>query len=275
MGKIEALQDLLTRQAVDGLISWEQQQNAARQFGLGVADVEREILALGLLPARYQRNRQMISTAQQRQLFDSRVVVVGAGGIGGYVLEQLARLGVGQIVTIDDDVFEESNLNRQLLSSPAKLGRVKVDVAVERLVEINPAVNVYPFRTRFERRNAAELLADAACVVDAVDNVATRLDLADSCGELGIPLVHGAIAGWYGHVTTVLPGDKSLQTLYRHWKGGNGVEAVLGNPSFTPALAASLQVGEVCKVLLGQGKLLSGRELAFDVLDMELVEVSL
>ncbi len=275
MAEIEALQDLLTQLATDGLISWEQQLDAARQFDLGIADVEREILALGLLPARYQRNRQMISVAQQKQLFDSRVVVIGAGGLGGYILEQLARLGVGHIVIVDDDVFEESNLNRQLLSSPAKLGRIKVDVAVERLAEINPAVTVSPFRTRFDRQNAAKLLADAACAVDAVDSVASRLDLAESCSELGIPLVHGAIAGWYGHVTTVLPGDNSLQTIYRHWKGGKGVEAALGNPSFTPALAASFQVSEVCKILLGQGKLLSGRKLSFDVLDMELVEVAL
>lgn len=272
---MNALQDLLRQQADEGLISWGQQQAAAQQFGLRISEVEQEILGLGLLPTRYQRNRQMISVAQQRQLFSSRVVVVGAGGLGGYILEQLARLGVGQIVTIDDDIFEENNLNRQLLSSPANLGRVKVEVAVERLTEINPAVTVYPFQARFEKQNAAKLLANADCVVDAVDNVTARLDLAAASRELKIPLVHGAIAGWYGHVTTVLPGDDSLQTIYRNWKGGKGIEASLGNPSFTPALAASLQVSEVCKVLLGQGKLLSKRKLSFDVLDMEMVEVLL
>ena len=265
----------LAQQAKDNLVSWGDQQSAAEQFGLSLAGAEKAILELGLLPARYQRNQQMISTAQQLQLFNSKVVVVGAGGLGGYILEQLARLGVGAIVTIDDDVFEENNLNRQLLSSPATLGLVKVEVAVERLADVNPAVTVKPVRAQFCKQNGSELLAGADCVVDAVDNMTARLELAEVCRELQLPLVHGAIAGWYGHVATVLPGDDSLQTIYRHWSGGKGVEAKLGNPSFTPAVAASLQVSEVCKILLKQGKLLQNRQLSFDLLAMEVNEIPL
>lgn len=272
---MDALHSFLKQQTKDDLVSWGDQQSAAEQFGLSLAEVEKTILELGLLPARYQRNQQMISTAQQLQLFCSKVVVVGAGGLGGYILELLARLGVGQIVSIDNDIFEENNLNRQLLSSPAKLGRVKVEVAAERLAEVNPAVTVQPVRTLFSKQNGPELLAGADCVVDAVDNVTARLELAEACRDLQLPLVHGAIAGWYGHVATVLPGDESLQTIYRHWSGGKGVEAQLGNPSFTPATAASLQVGEVCKILLQQGKLLRKRKLSFDLLDMEMIEIPL
>jgi len=261
------------QQAVNGLISWKDQQAAAEEFGQSLATVEKEILGLDLLPARYQRNQQMISTAQQLKLFNSKVAVIGAGGLGGYILEQLARLGVGNIVTIDDDIFEENNLNRQLLSTPAKLGRVKVEVAVERLAEVNPAVSVRPYRTKFTKQNGPELLTDVDCVVDAVDNVTARLELAEVCRAMQLPLVHGAIAGWYGHVATVLPGDDSLQTIYQHWSGGKGVEAQLGNPSFTPAVAASLQVGEVCKILLNQGTLLRNRQLVFDLLAMEITEI--
>ena len=101
----------------------------------------------------------MVSTPQQLQLFRSKVAVVGSGGLGGYILEQLARLGVGQIVAIDDDVFEENNLNRQLLSTPAHLGRVKVEVAAERIADVNPAVTLTPVRARFGRDNGAALLA--------------------------------------------------------------------------------------------------------------------
>jgi molybdopterin/thiamine biosynthesis adenylyltransferase len=269
------LQTFLSENAADDLISWQHQQQAATQFGVSLAEVEEEILILQLLPARYQRNRQMISTAQQLQLFRSKVAVVGAGGLGGYILEQLARLGVGRIVSIDDDIFEENNLNRQLLSSPANLGRVKVEVAAERIREINPAVSLTPVQAWFDKQSGGELLAGTDCVVDAVDNVTARLELAEVCCRLKIPLVHGAIAGWYGHVATVLPGDDSLQTIYRHWQGGKGVEQQLGNPSFTPAVAASLQVGEVCKLLLGQGRLLRNRQLAFDLLDMEVDEIPL
>ena len=269
------LLEFLHTQATGGLISWQTQQQAAARFSLSLADVETAMLEAGLLPARYQRNQQMISTPQQLQLRRSRVVVIGAGGLGGYILEQLARLGVGQIDPIDDDVFEENNLNRQLFSSPAKLGRVKVEAAAERIAEINPAVICKPTRVRFEKTNGSALLCGADCVVDAVDNVTARLDLGAVCNDLGIPLVHGAIAGWYGHVATIYPGEQSLQAIYRHWNGGKGIEQQLGNPAFTPAVAASLQVAEVCKVLLGQGRPLRNRQLHLNLLDMEIEPIPL
>jgi molybdopterin/thiamine biosynthesis adenylyltransferase len=83
-------------------------------------------------------------------------------------------------------------------------------------------------------------------------------------------LVHGAIAGWYGHVATQFPGDDTLQSIYSSWKSGKGVEQTLGNPSFTPALVASLEVAEVCKLLVGQGTPLRGRQLMIDLYSMEL-----
>lgn len=271
----EALRAFLQEHAEGDLVSWPDQNAAAEKFALTLAEVEAAILEADLLPARYQRNRRMISTQQQRQLFHSRVVVVGCGGLGGYILEQLARLGVGQIVAIDPDIFEENNLNRQLLSTPADLGRVKVEVAAERIAAVNPAVTLQPVHALLDKGNGPRLLADTDCVVDAVDNVTARLQLADICADLDVPLVHGAIAGWYGHVATVFPGERSLQTIYRHWDGGKGVEQQLGNPSFTPAVAASFEVGEVCKVLLGQGALLRNRKLAFNLLDMEVDEIPL
>lgn len=273
--EVSALSGFLRQRAEGDLISWQSQCDAAECFALSLAQVEAAILAADLLPARYQRNREMLSTQQQVRLFDSRVVVIGCGGLGGYVLEELARLGVGHITAIDSDRFEEHNLNRQLLSTPGTLGRVKVEAAVQRIAEINPAVTLKPVQEYITRANGADLLAGAGCIVDAVDNVATRLDLEALCNELQIPLVHGAIAGWYGHVATVYPGDGTLQKLYRHWTGGKGIEQQLGNPSFTPALIASMQAAEVCKVLLGQGHLLRNRKLSFNLLDMEVEEIPL
>jgi molybdopterin/thiamine biosynthesis adenylyltransferase len=270
-----ALLGFLQERAEGDLISWQSQCDAAARFALSLAQVEAAILAADLLPARYQRNRAMLSTQQQARLFASRVAVIGCGGLGGYVLEELARLGVGQITAIDSDHFEEHNLNRQLLSTPATLGRVKVEAAVERIAEINPAVTVRPVQDYITRANGADLLAGAGCVVDAVDNVTTRLDLEVLCHELNLPLVHGAIAGWYGHVATIYPGEGTLQKLYRHWSGGKGIEQQLGNPSFTPAVIASMQAAEVCKVLLDQGKLLRNRKLAFNLLEMEVEEIPL
>jgi molybdopterin/thiamine biosynthesis adenylyltransferase len=269
------LAGFLRERAEGDLISWQSQCDAAARFALSLAQVEAAILAADLLPARYQRNRGMLSTQQQARLFGSRVAVIGCGGLGGYVLEELARLGVGQITAIDSDRFEEHNLNRQLLSTPGTLGRVKVEAAVQRIAEVNPAVTLTPVQDYITRANGAELLAGADCVVDAVDNVATRLDLEALCSDLQIPLVHGAIAGWYGHVATIYPGEDTLRKLYRHWTGGKGIEQQLGNPSFTPAVIASMQAAEACKVLLNQGILLRSRKLSFNLLDMEVEEIPL
>jgi len=185
-------------------------------------------------------------------------------------VEELARLGVGRIVVIDPDLFEEHNLNRQLFSSPANLGTAKVEAAFKRIGEINPAVTLVPIQAAFSPENGVELLGGCQIVVDALDSIQVRLELADVCTAMNIPLVHGAIAGWFGHVTTLFPGDNSLQTIYRSWKSGKGVEQTLGNPSFTPAVVASLEVAEVCKLLLGQGTPLRGRQLMIDLFSMEM-----
>ena len=99
--------------------------------------------------------------------------------------------------------------------------------------------------------------------------------MAAVCTSKSIPLVHGAIAGWFGHVATQFPGDPTLKTIYQAWESGNGVEQHLGNPSFTPALVASLEVAEVCKILLGQGTPLRGRQLIIDLFSMEIQAVTL
>lgn len=273
--KMGVLQTFLKENAVGGLVSWQHQQTAAEKFQLTVAEVETVILQADLLPARYQRNQKMISTVQQLQLFQSKVAIVGCGGLGGYILEELARLGVGQLVAIDPDVFEEHNLNRQLLSTIKLLGTAKTDAAVQRLAEINPAVKVSPVKAFFDKENGLDMLGEVDLVVDAVDNIPTRFDLVEICRQMNIPLVHGAIAGWYGQVVTVYPGEDTLQKLYANWSGGKGIEAKLGNPSFTPAVAASLQVAEACKVLLEQGQPLRKKMLSINLLNMNFDEIPL
>ena len=259
------------RDHADGqLLPWKRQVEAAERFGVTLAQVEYVALERNILPARYQRNQKALSVADQQTLFHSSVAVIGCGGLGGYVIEELARLGVGRLVVIDPDVFEEHNLNRQLLSSPDNLGTPKVEAACQRVAAINPAVTVVPRQVAFSSCNGPELLESCCLVVDALDDIAVRLELAETCSRLSIPLVHGAIAGWYGHVTTQFPGEDTLQTIYGSWKSGKGVEQSLGNPSFTPALIASLEVAEACKLLLGQGTPLRGRQLIIDLLSMEI-----
>ncbi len=267
------VRDFLRGRTSGDLLPWSAQLEAMEEFGLSCRVVEELALVLGILPARYQRNRQAISTEQQLALFRSRVAVIGCGGLGGYVLEELSRLGVGTIVAVDPDVFEEHNLNRQLLATPATLGLPKVAAAADRIAGINPAITVVPYRLAFCPDNGHDLLVGSSVVVDALDSIPTRLALAESCADLGVPLVHGAIGGWYGQVTTQFPGDDTLQQIYRNYSGGKGVEQQLGNPAFTPAVVASLQVAEVCKVLLGEGEPLRRRKLVINLLDMEFEEI--
>ncbi len=271
---MKQLQHYLQQQATGNIVSGKCLDEARTRFSLTHAEVERLALQFSLLPARYQRNQQAISLAQQRTLNASRVSVVGCGGLGGYILEQLARLGVGRIQIIDGDDFEEHNLNRQLYSSEQVLGESKVDVAARRIREINPATLVIPVKARLDSGNASRLLQDADVVADAVDNLDTRHLVAATCRELGLPMVHGAIGGWYGHVTTIYPEDTGLDKIYPQ-QTGRGIEQELGNPAFTPAVIASLQAAEVCKVLLGAQGQLRHRQLVVDLLHMEIHEVAL
>ena len=269
------LRGFILNEAQGDLLPCSAQVAAAERFNLSLGKVEEIALELGILPARYQRNRQTISILQQYRLFLSKVVIIGCGGLGGYLIEELARLGVGNLVLIDSDVIEEHNLNRQLLSSVEALHRSKVEVAAERVRSINPAVTVTPLQTVFSSANGRELMQGADLVLDGLDTIPARLELAKLCHEMSIPLVHGAIGGWYGQVATQMPGEDISPQIFGMSPPNNGIETKMGNPSFTPAVVGSLQAAEACKVLLREGKCLSKRILFINLLDMEIVEVKL
>lgn len=219
-----------------------------------------------MVERRYLRNLNMLAAPELRTLAASRVAVVGCGGLGGYVVELLGRLGVGCLTAIDGDGFDETNLNRQLLCDLETMGANKAEAARDRMFKVNPLVSVTAIARQLTGENGTELLAGHQVIVDAVDSIATRLLLQDLAARLGVPLVHGAIAGWYGQVTTVFPEDRTLDAIYA---GGSsrGIEVDLGNPSFTPALVASIQAGEVLKLLIGRGEVLRKRVLYIDLLE--------
>ncbi len=221
-----------------------------------------------MFTTRYDRNRELISQEDQRILKNATVAVVGLGGLGGYISEGLARLGVGKLILIDFDIFEESNLNRQLFSTEENLGCSKADAAKERLNLVNSEVHYRFSKERLTEGNALELLKGAKIVVDALDSIETRLILEKACHSLNVPLVYGAIGGWYGQVSFIEPGDHTLRLLYPD-PNAKGIEKTLGNPSFTPALVASIQVAETVKFLLGRGTLLKKKLLMIDLLNQE------
>ena len=264
----------LLSQGRDGLLTWASQVHVAETLGCSLGQVEEAALAEGLLPSRYQRNRTTFSIADQLSFRRARIAVVGCGGIGGYVVEGLARIGVGTIVVVDPDHFEESNLNRQLLCTIATLGKGKAEAAANRVAAINPAVMVAACCERLTPENGARLLGGCAAVVDALDSIEARKELRGVCDDLATPMIHGAIGGWYGQLCDAFPGDAALDRVYGCGEGP-GEQTRLGNPAFTPMAAAAFQVAEVCKIITGQGKPLRGRALMLDMSEGEAEAVEL
>lgn len=245
------------------ILSDPEARAVAEACGCSVHDVYVAALERGIYPHRYIRNREAIRPEEQLKLARSRVAVVGAGGLGGHVILVLARVGVGTLVVLDHDVFDESNLNRQALSSLDFIGRPKVEAAKAAVVAVNPGARVIPWQVRLDANRALELLAGSDVVVDALDNIADRFILEESAKKLGIPMVHGALAGFEGQLMTIFPEDEGLILLYgtREPSGKKSAspEAVLGVPTPTPAVVASLQAIEVLKIILGRGSLLRKR----------------
>jgi len=204
---------------------------------------------------RYLRNYDAIDEAEQASLAGKRVLVVGCGGLGGMVIECLARIGVGHLRVVDGDVFEESNLNRQILSSTMNLGRAKTLAAKQRVMAVNPLVEVDAVQTDLTAENAAQLLVDCDVAVDCLDNIPTRLFLQQAAKTAGVPLVHGAVAGWVGRVCVIQPGEDLLNLLYPESGELQGEEQQMGTLSFTAALTASWQAAEAVKLLLGKSGL--------------------
>ena len=219
------------------------------------------------IDTRYQRNLQALSENECHQLADKKAVIVGCGGLGGYVIESLTRIGVGTLTVIDADGFEPSNLNRQLLSQEDNMGMAKVQAAAKRINAINSTVRVETHKAWLGEENVRNLIAGADCVVDCLDNLMSRFWLAHGCLEESIPIVYGAIAGWFGQVCTVFPGDTSFATIYGTIEGpGQGVQKQEGNLPFTASATASFQAAEVVKLLIGRGELLRNRLLMIDTL---------
>lgn len=215
---------------------------------------------------RYIKNQLTLSEEENQRLHQFRVVVAGCGGIGGYLIEMLARLGIGHITAVDGDVFELTNLNRQLLSHPENLGQPKATAARERVLLINPDIRLIPVISRITENNALEILSGHHLIFDALDNIPSRKILQNAAESMGIPMIHAAIAGWYLQISTIIPGDRTLDLIYPE-DYDKGEETFLGNPSFTPALAAAYQVAEGLKVLLNRGNILQRKLLIINTLE--------
>ena len=175
-------------------------------------------------------------------------MVIGLGGLGGCVLEQIARAGVGTIIGVDPDVFDQTNLNRQLLSTENTLGQKKADIAEKRVREINGAVDFTAHACKLQDL-PDDLWQGASLVFDCLDNIPDRLLLADKCAHADCTLIHGAIAGWYAQVAVVAPSSKMLEKYYQGQT--EGMEKELGTPASTAMMTACIMAAKAVHVLTG------------------------
>ena len=222
------------------------------------------------MEARYSRNIPALTEAECLALRTKRVLVAGCGGLGGHIIDQLARIGVGQLRVVDGDVFEPSNLNRQLLSSVPVLGISKAGAATEHIARVNPETEVDAVEDFLTEENVRRLIAGCDVVLDALDNIPSRKILASACSEAGIPYVYGAISGWVAQAAVSMPGDNLVQKLYPEGTVLRD-KSVL---SFTPALCASMQVSLCVKLLTGRTAE-SGTVYYFDLQNLEFETIPL
>ena len=207
----------------------------------------------------------------QRALRESRVLLVGAGGLGSPVALYLAAAGVGTLGLVDFDSVDLSNLQRQILHGSAAVGSSKIDSARDRLRDINPNVDVVGYDTRFASSNALEIARGYDLIVDGTDNFATRYLVNDTSVLLGIPNVYGSVYRFEGQASVFgAPDGPCYRCLFReppppHLVPSCAEAGVLG---VVPGLVGTIQATEAVKILLGLGDTLAGRLLTIDVMTM-------
>ena len=234
-----------------------------------------------LTPAQRRRYSRQILIPEvgqpgQRRLLDAKVLLIGAGGLGSPIALYLAASGIGTIGLVDDDVVDESNLQRQVLHGTDRIGMPKVDSAELTLGGLNPETRVVKHAERLSADNVERLIADYDVIVDGTDNFDTRYVLNDAAVKLRKPVVHGSIYRWDGQVTTFVPFEgPCYRCMYptqppEELAPACDVAGVLG---VLPGIAGVLQANEVFKLILGVGDTLAGRLLMFDAMGTTFEEV--
>ena len=213
----------------------------------------------------------------QIRLINSRVAVVGAGGLGSPALLYLAAAGIGTIGIIDDDQVDRTNLQRQIVHSDASVGSPKAESARERLTKLNPAINLVVHRTRLTDGNARTILSEYDLVLDGTDNYATRIMINDVCYGLKIPLISASVVRFEGQLSTftayetgpcyrcVFPQEPEPGLVPRCDSAG-----ILGPVA---GVMGTLQATEALKQILGLGTGMVGQLMLYDALDQSMQKI--
>jgi adenylyltransferase/sulfurtransferase len=221
---------------------------------------------------RYDRQIMMkgIGKDGQEKLKKARVFVAGAGGLGSPVSIYLAVAGVGTIRLVDHDTIELSNLNRQILHGDGDLGKRKVDSATQKLQNMNKDIAVAAVAEMITEENVSKLVGDCDLIVDATDNLPTRYVLNRAAIEKNIPFFHGAVYGFEGRATTIIPGKTACLWCIYQGRITEGKFPVIG---VAPAVIGCLQATEVIKYITGIGELLTDQLLIYDGLNLEFTKL--
>lgn len=219
---------------------------------------------------RYKRQMMLFGDEGQEKLKKAHIFIAGAGGLGSPVSIYLAVAGVGHITIVDMDVVDQSNLNRQILHFDRDVGKKKTASAEEKLREINPDIVVTARDEKIDETNADQMIGNADGIVDAMDNFTTRYLLNDVALRKKIPFFHGAIRGFYGQATTILPGKSPCLACIFPKAPPKEVFPVVG---VTPGCIGMIQATEVLKYLLERGNLLTGRLFIWDGLESRSEEI--
>ncbi len=218
---------------------------------------------------RYKRNYSSISKTEQDILKNTKVAIVGLGGLGGYVVENLTRLGVTDLHIIDSDVFETSNLNRQVLSTEENIGKEKVKEAYNRIMKINSNAKVKVYNSRLTE-NSYDMLEGVNFVFDCLDSIKSRLDLEKLCDTMNLALIHGAIGGFYGQAAISSKDNRIFKKIYKDIKTG---DESFGNLPMTCMIVASIQVNLFLRFLFE--KEFKNELILVDVKRMEIDKISI
>ncbi len=245
--------------------------------GASPREVQISALLNDVIPERYCRNQRSLTSAEQILLLHSHVAVIGQGGLGGTVTEILARLGIGSLTLVDGDVFEESNLNRQLLATVDTLGMKKAETGGQRVRAINPAVEVEVINEFLTEKNGSAILAGAQLAVDCLDSIPSRFILEEACRESDIALVSAAIAGAAGQAMVIFPGDTGLRQIYGDSDSTpqKGIETRLGTLPYAATFMAAVECAEVVSLLCRQNSSLRSSLLIANIDDKTMETISL
>ncbi|MEW5734082.1 MAG: ThiF family adenylyltransferase [Thermodesulfobacteriota bacterium] len=221
-----------------------------------------EDLDQGIWPEALSRNSPALSAEEQKRLLRSCVAVAGLGGLGGHLCLLLARAGVGRLILIDDDDFDETNTNRQPICTRKALGKAKARQAARAVRDASPFTRAMARVDRIEEKGAIHIFSGADLIVDGLDNIASRRAAFAAARTLNAPFVHGAVSQWSGQAATFFPADhEAFDRLFHNAKEAKEPPAVL-----SPAVAviAGIQAAEAIRILAGRGPALRGQMIHFD-----------